>query len=161
VSKDSYTLYYDFLQEAVTPYFGQHTVIPFALAAMCIFWFSKYLQAPKNVRLFIFIFSVLIVITVSLARFTEHNELEHMRELLRSGAISKVEGPIENMTLMPYHGHALESITVQGRTFEYSEFHLAPGFRGTVARSGSILRNGLFVRISYFRNYILRIEIKR
>ncbi|AFM14053.1 hypothetical protein Turpa_3416 [Turneriella parva DSM 21527] len=157
----SYALYYDFLQEAVTPYFGLHTLIPFALAAICIIWFSIRIETPKNIRLFILVFSALIVITVALARVSEHNQLEQMRELLKSGSINVVEGPIENMRLMPYHGHALESITVQNRTFEYSEFHLAPGFRSTVARSGSILRNGLNVRISYFQNYILRIEVKK
>lgn len=77
-----------------------------------------------------------------------------------------VEGRVENFRPMPRDGHSLESFTVNGKEFEYSDFVVTPGFRNTQSYGGPI-HEGLFVRIGYIENQttrptrdIVRLEVK-
>ena len=52
-------------------------------------------------------------------------------------------------------------ISVNGKRFEYSDGILDIGFNKSVAAGGSILREGMYVRIHYYENHMLRIEIRK
>lgn len=76
-----------------------------------------------------------------------------------------VEGKVENFRPMPHEGGSLESFTVNGKEFEYSDFVMRPGFKNTQSYGGPI-HEGLFVRIGYIENQttcstrdIVRLEI--
>jgi hypothetical protein len=73
------------------------------------------------------------------------------------GRYSIVEGPVTDFVPMPYQGHALESFTVSGHRFSHSDVVTA-GFRNTASNGGPI-REGLYVRITYTGNLILRLEV--
>jgi hypothetical protein len=77
---------------------------------------------------------------------------------LLEGRYSIVEGPVMDFVPMPYEGHALESFTVRGHRFSYSDYVVTAGFRNTASHGGPI-REGLYVRITYAGNLILRLEV--
>jgi hypothetical protein len=66
----------------------------------------------------------------------------------RQGHLAVVEGPVENFHPMPASGHDLESFTVSGVYFAYSDYVVTAGFNQTSSHGGPI-REGLLVRISY------------
>lgn len=81
------------------------------------------------------------------------------QEHLRNGDCQIVEGPVENFHPMPYHGHSLESFTVSGVRFEYSDFDDSkPGFNHTESHGGPI-HTGIRVRIHHREGCILQIEV--
>jgi hypothetical protein len=83
--------------------------------------------------------------------FTEYWGAQHR---LREGLFETVEGPVTNMT---EHGRT-ESFTVNGRQFSYSYGDSTSGYH-TTAGHGGVIRDDLYVRISYYQNKILRLEI--
>lgn len=66
----------------------------------------------------------------------------------RQGHLAVVDGPVENFHPMPASGHDLESFTVSGVHFAYSDYVVTAGFNQTSSHGGPI-REGLLVRISY------------
>ena len=77
---------------------------------------------------------------------------------LRGGRYLVMEGPVTDFVPMPCEGHAQESFTVNGHRFSYSDYSMTAGFRNTASHGGPI-REGLYVRISYSGNLILRLEV--
>ena len=71
-----------------------------------------------------------------------------------------VEGAVSNFKPMPITGHAMERFCVSGKCFEYSDFVRNGGFNNTMAHGGPI-QDGLQVRVTYFGNVILKLEIAR
>jgi len=61
---------------------------------------------------------------------------------------------------MPYSGHAMESFTVSGVPFSYSDYIPKAGFNQTSSHGGPI-HEGLPVRIWYVGNEIVKLEIKK
>lgn len=77
----------------------------------------------------------------------------------RTGNYSVVEGAVEDFRPMPYEGHQDECFSVQGQTFCYSDYAPTPGFNNSASHGGPI-RAGLHVRIAYYGNHILRIDVR-
>jgi len=82
------------------------------------------------------------------------------REALLSGKASYVEGVVTNFVPMPYQGHAQESFSVKGVPFNYSDYGVTAGFNNSSSHGGPI-RQGLYVRIWYSGNDILKLQIPR
>jgi len=78
----------------------------------------------------------------------------------KKGNYKVVEGLVENFDPMPHSGHKLESFTVNGVKFEYSDYMVTSGFNNTASHGGPI-KEGLQVKISYIGNNILKLEIKQ
>jgi hypothetical protein len=76
-----------------------------------------------------------------------------------------VEGVIENFHPMPEGGHDIESFTVNGVKFAYSDYELIYGFNNAASHGGPLKENGQQVRLSYItikgENRILKIELKQ
>ena len=79
---------------------------------------------------------------------------------LKMGHFQVVEGPITQFSIAPYEGHANELFTVGDKTFSYSDYQMQPGFHTTQSHGGP-LRLGMFVRISYIDQDILKLEVAR
>lgn len=77
---------------------------------------------------------------------------------LNSASCSIAEGPVTNFIPMPYTGHSMESFTLNGHRFSYSDYVVTSGFHNTISHGGPI-HEGLYVRITYSGNSILRLEI--
>ena len=76
----------------------------------------------------------------------------------RTGRCDVVEGVVENFKPMPPSYHGLESFTIGGKRFEYSDFRNTPGFHHSRLAGGPICA-GLVVRIYYLGSDIARLEI--
>jgi hypothetical protein len=76
-----------------------------------------------------------------------------------SGQDMNVEGVVSNFISYEARrsSRPRESFTVDGRTFFYSPDEIGPGFQETRAR-GSPIENGIFVRIRYIGDVIVRLE---
>jgi len=81
--------------------------------------------------------------------------------LVRENRCRTVEGPVEGFVPMPYGGHAVESFSVAGISFRYSDFIITGGFNNTSSHGGPITGDS-YVRICYnpSNNVILRLEIR-
>jgi hypothetical protein len=77
---------------------------------------------------------------------------------LRTGRYSVLEGPVTDFVPMPYTGHSEERFTVNGHRFSYSDYIVTLGFNNTASHGGPI-REGLYVRVTYDGNLILRLEV--
>ena len=69
-----------------------------------------------------------------------------------------VEGIVKNFDPMPPSGHKMESFTVGGKRFEYSDYIITAGFNKTSSHGGPI-SEGLKVRISYIADTIIKLEV--
>ena len=91
--------------------------------------------------------------------WTIHRDHAQAQERLRRGNCDIVEGTVETFHAMPRTGHSLESFTVNGVRFEYSDFDLSkPGFNNTESHGGPI-HSGMRVRIHHRQGSILQIEV--
>jgi hypothetical protein len=84
--------------------------------------------------------------------------LAEARAALREGRFSVLEGRVTDFVPMPVNGHAEERFTVSGVQFSYSDYVILPCFNHTSTRGGPI-RAGIWVRLSYQGNCILRVEV--
>ncbi|MBV9459054.1 MAG: hypothetical protein JO141_16245, partial [Bradyrhizobium sp.] len=102
-------------------------------------------------------FAILWAILAFWTTFPQH--LRH-KALAEKNQCRVVEGPVENFVPMPFGGHAVESFSVAGVSFKYSDFIVTDGFNNTSSHGGPINRDS-YVRICYdpAGNAILRLEI--
>ena len=65
---------------------------------------------------------------------------------------------------MPYDGHDMESFTINGVEFEFSDFELQSGYHTAASHGGVIKENGQYLEIRYVHTddytYILYIAEK-
>ena len=73
--------------------------------------------------------------------------------MLISGKTSYVEGTVADLKTVP----KMESFSVKGVCFNYSDDVITEGFNNMSSRGGPI-RQGLYVRIWYVGNVILKLE---
>jgi hypothetical protein len=76
----------------------------------------------------------------------------------RAGNFKVIEGRVANFHPMRPQGHEMETLSVGGVRFSYSDFILTGCFNNTASHGGP-LREGLPVRISYTDNCILKLEV--
>ena len=88
---------------------------------------------------------------------------QHMRHmaLISQNQCPVVEGPVEHFVPMPYEGHSMESFSVAGVVFRYSDFYIGDGFNNAASHGGPVTADSN-VRICYDPrdNAILRLEIR-
>jgi hypothetical protein len=103
-------------------------------------------------------FALLWTVTTFLATYSQHSR---HKALARENNCRVVEGPVEHFVPMPYTGHALESFSVAGVVFKYSDYVVTDGFNNTSSHGGPI-KSDSFVRICYdpADHAILRLEIR-
>lgn len=81
-----------------------------------------------------------------------------VRSALSRGAFEVVEGAVDNFVPQPREGHAMESFTVSGVPFKYSDYVVTAGFHQSQSHGGPIT-GGLHVRIGHLNGEILKLEI--
>lgn len=151
--------------------FDMITLMPllFIVIGVGISWFNiKYNKSKSPKRnftiVFGFIFSgfalVMLLSTVP-SSLANRNKTQ---KIFENQEYQVVEGTIEDFHPMPHSGHDVESFTVNGVYFEYSDYMLVYGFNNTASHGGPLKRNGQQVRLSYISvngdNRILKIELK-
>ena len=89
---------------------------------------------------------------------TTFGEYVRLTSAVRSRQVQWVEGPVEDFVPMPYEGHAMESFSVHGKRFEYSDYFVTSGFNKTASHGGPITA-GRLVRVGYVGDAIVRLEV--
>jgi hypothetical protein len=92
------------------------------------------------------------------ATYSQH--LRH-KALAQDNRCRTVEGPVERFVPMPYAGHGVESFSVGGVSFRYSDFIITDGFNNTSSHGGPVSGDS-YVRICYDPSdgIILHLEIR-
>jgi hypothetical protein len=111
--------------------------------------------ANKIISWCLLIFALLWTLGTFVFTFAEYR---YVVNALNEGRYAIVEGPVTGFVPMPYEGHSQESFVVGGHRFSYSENIITSGFHNTASHGGPI-REGLYVRVSYLGNLILRLEV--
>lgn len=137
-------------------------VIIFVLVLSFLYLHFKDNQSKnrsKKIALFIVILVTSFIGINSLIRsYEKYNEY---RNILKNGGFLVIEGEVKDFIPEPYDGHSNnESFTVSGIKFEYSYFIQTPGFHTTRSHGGPI-KEGLYVRIYYDGNTILKLETRK
>ena len=87
----------------------------------------------------------------------------HTQRVYEQKQYQTVEGTVANFDPMPAGGHWLETFTVAGVPFAFSDFNDTDYGYNNTASHGGVIRQGLHVRIAYMpsgeRNVILKLEI--
>ena len=112
----------------------------------------------KGLRFALPIFALLWTVGVFWATYPEYLRYKSLAEENRCRV---VEGPVEHFVPMPYGGKTLESFSVAGVQFKYSDFRITNAFNHTSSHGGPI-NAGSYVRICYepSRNAIIRLEVR-
>lgn len=143
--------------------------ILFVLIGIGISWFNiKYNKSTSSKKQFTivfgFVFSGFALLFMLATLPSELLTRKETKKIFEKKEYKVVEGQIENFNPMPHSGHAMESFTVNGVYFEYSDFVVHYGFNNTASHGGPIKRNGQQVRLSYISrnedNRILKIALK-
>lgn len=109
---------------------------------------------PK--KLFSWVFLGFSVLWTAVTFGITYNEYRAATTALKEGRYSIAEGPLANFVSGPKQ----ESFAVGDRSFSYSDNIVTAGFRHTASHGGPI-HEGLYVRVTYVGNLILRLEIAR
>lgn len=151
--------------------FDMITLMPllFVVIGVGISWFNiKYNKSKSPKRKFTivfgFIFSGFALVMLLLTVPSSLANRNRTQKIFENQEYQVVEGKIEDFHPMPHSGHDVESFTVNGVYFEYSDYMLVYGFNNTASHGGPLKRNGQQVRLSYITvdgdNRILKIELK-
>lgn len=123
--------------------------------------FREKTQAPSWFRnAFAFFFLGFSILWTTVAFVGTYGQYHSLSRALREGRVETVEGRVEAFVPMPYSGHAMESFSVGGVRFEYSDYVTTAGFNNTASHGGPIAP-GQVVRIAYVAGNIVRLEIRK
>ncbi|MGD0141953.1 MAG: hypothetical protein ABSC92_02220, partial [Rhizomicrobium sp.] len=93
-----------------------------------------YLKTPSKFRtVFRFFFLGFAIFWVCTAFFATYSGYARHKHLADTNECSTVEGPVEDFVPMPYTGHAMESFSVSGERFNYSDYVITDGFNNTAS----------------------------
>jgi hypothetical protein len=105
------------------------------------------------------VYIIVLFMALSLSPFGGVRDMfGRAKEAYVRGQYSVVEGTVADFHPMPYSGHQMETFSVNGVQFSYSDYVIVPCFNNTASRGGPI-RQGLRVRIAYSGDCILRLEV--
>ena len=132
------------------------------LGALAILALSLSIQSkPRRIKAYgwLMISAAIFGLVWSALAFNDtYRPYQSLRAALMAGQCEVVMGTVENFC--PIHPGAvyLESFTVNGTKFEYSDFIESPGFHQTKEQGGPISA-GLNVRIHHKNGVIARLEL--
>jgi hypothetical protein len=131
----------------------------FVTIGILMFSFPQIIKTSgKFFRYFYLGFAIFFTLIVYFSMYSKH---QHHLMLAQENKWRLVEGPVENFVPMPFFGKGLESFSVSGVKFGYSDDLVIDGFNNTSSHGGPIKKDS-YVRIWYdpSGNQILRLEIR-
>ena len=107
------------------------------------------------------IFLLIFGLCWTVASFAVTNgEYVSLVRAFEEGNYKIVEGPVQNFHPLPFTPGGKESFEVGDLRFEYSDFELKAAHNTTTVHAGPI-EDGIFVRVAYTGDKILRLEIRK
>ena len=131
----------------------------FLAIVLFLITFPKNITGPKLVFL---CFAAPILISFFSFRFIKVTlERVDLRKKLDSGQYEIAEGMVHTFATQPYDGHSPgDFIKVSDKTFVINYFQDTEAYNVTISRGG-YLRDGVYARVYYFENKILRIDLEK
>jgi hypothetical protein len=117
-------------------------------------------SSPTMERWFPRFFLGFAIFWTSTSFFGTFSDYRRAAAAMRDHGASIAEGVVTDFIPMPVTGHAMESFTVNGVKFRYSDYIITAGFNNTASHGGPI-REGLRVRIWHLNGEILRLDIRK
>ena len=157
VSTDCYRTYFDVATHGPAWWFPATGLAFIAIGVVMFvlvranagrFFPRVFIRAPRYYRIFTIVWLGFSIVWTTLASAGVFGDYVMTWLNERQGNVAVVEGPVEDFHPMPASGHDLESFTVSGVHFAYSDYVVTAGFNQTSSHGGPI-REGLLVRISY------------
>jgi hypothetical protein len=140
---------------------GFYWILPLALTAivitsLVIFRFTTNQGAKTLLRVILLVGGVIALLGMI---FTVGDYVGNSITYLR-GHYSTIEGTVADFSPLPAaKGDYTESFSVNGRSFSYSDFLAGQGCFNHSSTYGGPVRQGLYVRIAYEGNCILRLDV--
>lgn len=119
---------------------------------------KKFGSKKPNI-VFMYIWTAFGILWTVTAYYSTGSELLECRRVMKNGTYHEVEGVVEDFDPMPHSGHKNESFTVNGVTFEYSDYGASTGFNNTKSHGGPI-DEGEIVKIRYYNGLILQLWVR-
>lgn len=162
---DNYKLVYSLLDEPIR---DSWNFAYGSIGGLLVFAYSKYVDKTESWTVGIYlglIAGVVFGVAAILIPIKSRYDLNQLQKRYKNNEFMKVEGSIRNFKPMPFEGHMNESFTVDGVSFNYTDYsNWYYGFRNTKSHGGPLDKN-LYVRIGYViekgENVIWKIEIKK
>src|SRR6267143_3485138 len=86
-------------------------------------------------------------------------KISSLLDIYRDGKSDVIEGVISVKHEQPASGHTKgDVITIGGKEFEVNHFLVTPGYKTTISHGG-VLRQGVYARLHYHDEIILKVEI--
>jgi hypothetical protein len=154
----SYVTVFEITQKSFQWWFSAFGLIFVAIGFVFILIGEKWpsQERARTTGYFMVAFAALWCLYVFVHTFSQYRKC--MKAYL-GGTYSVAEGYVENFHPMPYEGHQDECFSVQSKTFCYSDYGIQAGFSQSASHGGPI-RQGLPVRVAYYGNQILRLEVR-
>jgi hypothetical protein len=158
---NKYELIYDYITDANSFSIAEKMLIPMGGALLLAYIYHKGLRKYKTATLVITSLAILLSLLVAISQYIEYRQIvekiEQGETQIEQGQISKYQ-PID----ITNHG-SLESFSINGIKFAYSDYHRIPGYHHACKNGGVICKEGQEIRLSYYTknniNYIVRLEV--
>lgn len=159
-----YEVIFDLAQSGYRPWWFPALGLIFTIVGAVLVKFRRVVQQWRMPRVLGKIFPYIFLgfsIFWTLAAFAgTYAEYYFLRKAYDEGRYQVLEGIVAQFDPMPYSGHKRESFVVGGKKFSYSDFEMTSAFNNTQSHGGSI-RDGLYIRVTYVEDAIVKLEIKR
>ena len=140
---------------------GFYWILPLALTAIVIvtlllFRFTTNQGAKTMLRVILLVGALigLVGMLIIVGNYVD-NSIAYLR-----GHYSTIEGTVDDFSPLPaQQGDYSESFSVNGKSFSYSDFLAGQGCFNHSSTYGGPVRQGVYVRIAYKDNCILRLDI--
>ena len=132
-------------------------------ALLLIYIYYKGLKKYKIATIIITSIAIFLSILVGISQYISYKEIVAQIE---KGNIHVEEGKISDYKPIDSSNHgSLESFSLNGVKFAYSDYHRISGYHHACANGGIICLEGQQVRLSYYTkkelNYIIKIEVSK
>ncbi len=113
--------------------------------------YGEHPLGERAVKVFCGVGAAIAALFCLLSVMIEVSGYKNVVQAYRNGDYETVEGFVEDFHPMPYEGHSMESFTIGGVEFEYSDYSITQGYHNALSHGGVITGNGQHLRIGYVR----------
>jgi hypothetical protein len=158
-----YTVVFDIVSAGYKTWALPALGLPFILVGALMLRFYQYLpmwpiksvRFKKGFAIACLGFSIVWTLVAFITTYSQYRSLITAQE---TGAYQIAEGVVTDFVPMANSGRSYESFTVDGKTFNYSDYFVTAGFNNTQSHGGPI-HGGLKVRITHVNNVIIKLEV--
>ena len=153
---NKYNTVYDYIADPNSFSLAEKMLIPMGGALLLAYIYHKGLKKYKVATITITSLAMLISGLVAISQYIEYKQIV---EQIKKGDVEIQQGKISEYKPIDLSNHgSLESFSINGVKFAYSDYHRISGYHHACVNGGLICEEGQEIRISYYTknniNYI-------